>query len=249
MKKVTVVLVVALSLIFSGFVFAEEKTAPTKADYVKVIPPSARMMVGGLSKSVDAKTLAAQVKDTSSTAYGFTTGISEEKGSFKLGILMADLEATIRGGDKDKVSKAVRALAEGLGQLGAPLPLITSVINMGVAVNSGVDLQAINRASIPVVKPFIEDFIQKEGKMAYLRLGEWVEATRLAASQGNIEVAIDFVKGVNLADYFLTELKGLPQGVVDSLKEMAELGKKKDIAEKDVKTALKAVNTIFEIMG
>lgn len=253
-KRTIWALFIVVSLIFSSYVFAQEKTPPTEADFVRVLPPSARMMIGGLSESVDAKFLSAQIKDTSSIAYGFTTGISEEKGSFKLGVLMADIEITIRAGDKEKVSKAVRALTDGLAQLGAPLPLITSVINMGAAINSGVDLQAINKASIPVIRPFIEDFIRKEGKMAYLRFGEWVEATRLVAlagEQGKMEMAANFIKEVNLADYFLTEFKdkGLPKGVMDSLKGIAELGKAKEIGEKEVRATRKAVDTIFEIMG
>ena len=254
MKRLIWIFFVAFSFVFSGPLFAQEKTPPTKADFVRVLPPSARMMIGGLSRSIDAKVLAAQIKDTSSVAYGFTTGISEEKGSFKLGVLMADLEATIRAGDTEKVSKAVRALTDGLSKLGAPLPLITSVINMSAAINSGVDLEAINKASLPVIRPFIEDFISKEGKMTYLRLGEWVEATRLAAlagEQGRMEMAANFIKEVNLADYFLAELKdkGLPKGVMDSLKGIAELGKGKEIGEKEVRATLKAVNTIFEVMG
>ncbi len=54
-----------------------------------------------------------------------------------------------------------------------------------------------------------------------------------------------------LADYFLMELKekGLPQGVVDSLKVMAELGKSKKIGQKEIRTTLQAVNTIVEVMG
>jgi hypothetical protein len=253
-KRAIWALFIVVALFFSSYIVAQEKTPPAKADFVRVLPPSARMMIGGLSKSIDVKVLAAQIKDTSSTAYGFTTGISEEKGSFKLGVLMADLEATIRAGDREKGSKAMRALADGLSKLGASLPLITSVINMSAAISSGVDLEAINKASLPVIRPFIEDFISKEGKMTYLRLGEWVEATRIAAlagEQGNMEMAANFIKQVNIADYFLMELKekGLPQGVIDSLKTMAELGKNKEIGQKEVRTTLKAVSTIFEVMG
>ncbi len=60
-----------------------------------------------------------------------------------------------------------------------------------------------------------------------------------------------FIKEVNFADYFMTELKdkGLPQGVIDSLKTIAGLEKEKEIGPKEVRTALKAVNTIFEIMA
>ncbi len=90
--------------------------------------------------------------------------------------------------------------------------------------------------------------------MTYLRLGEWVEATRLAAlagEQGKMEVAANFIKEVNMADYFLGELKekDLPKGVIDSLMTIAELGKQKEIVEKEVRTTLKAVNTIVEVMG
>lgn len=252
MKKLIWVLFISITLI--GSAFAQEKIPPAKADFVRVIPPSARTMIGGLSKSIDVKILAAQIKDTSSTAYGFTTGISKEKGSFKLGVLMSDLETTVRANDREKVSKAVRALGEGLSQLGAPLPLITAVINMGAAINAGVDLQAINKASIPVIRPFLEDFIQKEGKMAYLRFGEWVQATRLAAlagEQGKMEVVVNFIKEVNMADYFLAELKdkSLPKGVIDSLKGISELGKVKEIGGKEVRSTRKAIDTIFEIMG
>lgn len=253
-KRAIWTLAIVVTLTFSSYIFAQENKPPAKADFVRVLPPSARMMIGGLSKSIDAKILSAQIKDTSSTAYGFTTGISEEKGSFKVGILMADLEATVRAGDREKVLKAMRALTDGLSKLGAPLPLVTAVINVGAAINSGVDLQAINKASLPVIRPFIEDFISKEGKMAYLRLGEWVEATRLAAvagEQGKMEMAASFIKDVNLSDYFLTELKqkGLPKGVRDSLKTMAELGKSKEIGSNEVRATLKAVNTILEVMG
>jgi hypothetical protein len=254
MKKSIWVLVVTLCFINGGVVFAQGKTPPTKADFVRVMAPSSRMMIGGLSKSVDVKILAALIGDTSSVAYGFTTGISEEKGSFKLGVLMADLEATVRAGDREKVSKAVCALSDGLAHLGAPFPLIAAVVNMGAAINSGVDLQAINKASLPVIRPFIEDFIHKEGKMTYLRLGEWVESTKLAAQageQGKMDMAAAFIKEVNFADYFMMELKdkGLPQGVMDSLKTIAGLEKEKEIGPKEVRTTLRAVNTIFEIMG
>ena len=64
----------------------------------------------------------------------------------------------------DAAFKAKVALVDGLSQLAAPLPLIRSVINMEAAINSGLDLQAINKGSLPVIRPFIEDFIQNTVK-------------------------------------------------------------------------------------
>jgi len=71
----------------------------------------------GLSKSINVRILSAQIKDTSSTAYGFTTGISDKKGSFKIGVLMADLKATLGLVIEKRFQKAVCALADGLSKL------------------------------------------------------------------------------------------------------------------------------------
>lgn len=253
MKK-WMVLFVVLSVAVWGPLYAQEKAAPAKGEKTEVILPSARIMVGGLSKSIDAKTLASNVGDTSYTAFGFTTGISEEKGSFKLGVLMVDFETTLRAGDKDKTAKSANSLLVGLAQLGAPAPLNTALMNLGVAIRGGVDLAAINKGSLPVLKPFIEDFIKKVGKMAYLRFGEWVEATRLAlksGEQGKMEVAQNFIQDINLSDYFLKELKdkGLSKGVIDSLTTLSTLKAKKDLSKDDLQVALKAVDTIYQLMA
>lgn len=245
---------IILTGILVGSGSAQEKVPPGKADYVRVLPPTARSMIGGLSKSVDIKLLSSLIKDTSSMAYGFTTGISKEKGSFRLGVLASDLEATIRAGDREKVSKAVGALRDGLSKLGAPLPLITATINIGASVHSGTDLEAIHKSALPVLRPFIEDFISKEGMMDFYRLGEWVQASRLAALaglQGKTEMAVSFIKEVNLADYFMMEIKGkgIPRGISEALKTISEIGKRQEIGEREIQATLKALETIIEILG
>jgi hypothetical protein len=255
MKLLTFLLTtgLVLSLVLTGF--AEEKKLPEKVDVTIVIPPSARMMIGGLSKTVDSKLLASKITDTSSTAYGFTTGVSKEKGSYQLGVLMADLETSIRAGDKDKSIKACDSLIKGLGKLGASMPLITAVINLNAAVNSGVDLGAINKGALPVVKPFIEDLIHSQGNMAYLRFGEWVESTKLALQVGqekDMKLASEFVKEVNMSEYFLTVFKGkdLPKGIFKSLEKMEALGdKQQELTQDDIKSALDEINNIAVIMS
>jgi hypothetical protein len=255
MKLLRVLFAIAMAFSFALTGFTEEKTPPGKADVTIVIPPTARMMIGGLSKTVDSKLLAAKITDTSATAYGFTTAISKEKGSYQLGVLMADLETSVRAGDKDKTIKACASLIDGLSKLGANLPLITAVINFNSAVKSDVDLSVVNKAVLPVLKPFIEDFVNSQGNMAYLRFGEWVESTKLALQVGqekDMKLASEFVKEINMSEYFLKEFDGkdLPKGIFKSLQQVATLGKKQqELTQDDIKSALEAINNIAVIMG
>ena len=253
MNRTVAFLFMAVGMILGGEAYAQENVQPVEVIHKKMILPSARSMVKAAEKAMGAASLAANVKDTSAKAYGFTTGISEEKGSFKMGVLMADLEATVRAGEREKVTKAVGALGEGLARLGAPLPLLTAVVNLGSAVHGGVDLSAVNRASLPIIKPIIEDFVAREGKMSYMRLGEWVESTRLAlmaAETDKIEAAEQFLKGYNLAGYFVEEFKekGVPKAVFSSLQELSAIGNVKEPGKKEVKSALKALDTICGLM-
>ena len=253
MKKMILAMVV-FGCLAAGQVFGEgAANLPGKVNYMKGILPSAGMMVGELSKSYSPKEMAAQVKEQpTAKGYAFTTGISEEKGSFRLGVLLADLRVSLGAGDRDKVTKSITSLTSGLAQLGAPAPLVASVVKMSRAVKSGVDLDAITKASLPVLEPFIEDFIEKEGKTTYLRLGEWVESTRLAAlagSEGKSDKAAEFIKEINPASFFMSELKEkAPSGVIKSLKVIADMSGA-DVKEKDVKSALKAVNDIIQLMS
>jgi len=246
--------VLTILLVFGGLSVAgaKDKTLTGKTVRAVSVPPSSRVMVGAMGNGVDSKKLAANLSfNTSSSAYGFTTGVSEEKGSFKLGVLMADLELAFKAGRKDLAQKAAEALVMGLGELGAPLPLMASAINLNTMISKGIALATIDKVAMPVFKPFIENFIQKEGKMAYLRLGEWVESIRLTYEHRDKKLASNLVKGGAMAEYFLNTLKGasLPQGVINSLKKLAELEKKKELTSKDCRLVYKSANQIFEIMS
>lgn len=251
MNASKVAAIFAVGLMFAGTALGAE--APKQEKKTVVIQPSSRVMVKGASKSAGAKKVAQGVKASTSKAYGFTTGVSEEKGSFKLGVLLADLEATLLAGDKDKSLKAIDALAQGLTVLGAPTPLTIASINVKAAIAGGADPKAVSAASMPVLRPFVDDFVKKEGKTPYLKLGEWVESTRLAvlaSQQKKGTLASDFLNGMNMASYFLEEFKGqnLPQGVTDALTSLAALEKAK-ITNAEVKSALKALAAISEILA
>lgn len=216
----------------------------------KEIPPSSRAMLSGTCSGDSCKVMAKGVKKASGKAYGFTTGVAKDKGSFKLGVLLADLEVSLNGADRQKAVAAATTLAEGLKSLGAQASMIQSVGNLAIALSSGADMKTTSKVSIQLLKPFIDEFVAKEGQTDYLRLGEWVESSRLIlqASKGNI--GVEFLNGENWAAYFATALKdkNLPQGAVDALMALAEMEKNPATA-KDVKAALSKLNNIIEIMG
>jgi hypothetical protein len=106
------------------------------------------------------------------------------------------------------------------------------------------------------LRPFIEDFIAKEGKTSYLRFDEWIEVSILAALAGDqgvvmIEKIVGFINEINMAGYFLAELKDkdLPAGVADSLKTISKFEMGTETGSKEFREVLKALNTIYEIMG
>ncbi len=247
-------LLVAVALFSLAPAFAADEPPARPQDVTIIMPPSARVMLRDASKVIVAKQFASNLKGDNSKLYGFTTGVSPEKGSFKLGVLMADLEAAVRGGAPKEALKAIQALNKGLATLGAPMSMIAAVANMGVAIRSGVALEAMEKASLPVIKPFIEEFIKKEGKMAYLRFGEWAESVRLvlqSSGKGQGKIAQDFLKSYNYAGYFLEEFKNkdLAPGAVSSLKDLARIANSDLFGERESRTALKAIDNIFMIMG
>ena len=251
----TIVFFMLITFMFIPPAFSGEEQLPDQITFNEVIMPSSAMLIGEITKSADAAFLASKINASApKVGYAFATGVSEDKGSFKLGVLMADLKIAFNAGDKEKITTAVRSLATGLVQLGASTALIKSVANLGTAVKAGIDPDAVKKASLPVLEPFIEDFIEKQGKTLYLRIGEWTEAARLAAlagEQGKTEAIAGFIKKINPADYFMTALKdkGAPAGAIASLKILAEMKSAEKIGVKEIKTALKAVDNIIKLMG
>lgn len=246
-----VVGILAIGTLFCGSAFASgiAQLPALKVSNDKVIPPTSRALISGSCTGQSCKVMATGVKKASGKAYGFTTGVAKDKGSFKLGVLLADLEVSLAGDDRQKAVAAATTLAEGLKSLGAPVSMIRSVGNLAIALQSGADLKATSKVSTQLLKPFIDEFVAKEGQTDYLRLGEWVESSRLIlqASKGN--TGVEFLNGENWAAYFTTTLKdkNLPQGAVDALKALAEMEKNPATA-KDVKAALSKLNSIYEIM-
>jgi hypothetical protein len=242
-----------LVLTLAATAMGEGKAPPEAAGKVKIIPPSSRLLMGGAAKAVGAKQLAARVDVSSAAAYGFADGISEEKGSFKLGALMTDVEAAVKGGDRAKAGQAFEAMIDGLTELGAPMPLLTAMLNAEAAVASRTDLQTVNAAVLPVIRPFIEDFVVREGQITFFRLGEWVESSRLILAASDQKYAAAFLADYITPEYFREALQGkeVSPAVLQKLEEVASFGKivpgakRKAIGEREVRSAQKALDEIW----
>jgi hypothetical protein len=228
---------------------AKEPPDPNQSQKTYIMTPSSRILVGALTQATDAKTVAGFIGQTTASSYGFTAGISKDKGSFQLGVLLADLEASVRAGDEEKVLSACDALAQGLVYLGAGEEMVAAVLNLHAAIYNKVDLAAINRASLPVIRPFIEAFVTQEGNPLYLRFGEWVESMRFIANLGAAgkgEKIGEFAKTVKLADYFAAQLKETqaPAGVLTGLQELQTLLDKPEPSVRDYASAVRTLDNL-----
>jgi hypothetical protein len=243
-------------LIISMFFFSYDAGAAclSEACYKRSIDnlfPAARTDIKS-GKPAKPKTLASAVVKKSRTSYGFASGVSKEKGSFILGLLLMDLSVYTAAEDMDSTKTITGALVEGFKGLQAPSTLISSTAKVDEAVIAGANGKVMDMI-IPVIEPFIYDYIGREGKEMYMRFGFWVETARLFLLQKDKDVAIDFLKsqmGALGAVYFNEALKNddLPKGVKNSLKKIADLSFKENMGAGDVSAALMAITTIYELM-
>lgn len=252
-KTLAVVLIICLAPV--SLAFAGTDALPSKPTFNALLLPSSGALIGELAQSADAKKLAAGITASApDSTYGFSTAVSEEQGSFKLGIVLADLKIFLRAGDREKVISTFSTLAATMVELGAPVSMITAVVNLNSSVKQGLDLTAVQTAGLAVLEPFVDAFVEQEGKIVYMRFGEWAESTRLAAvagQDGNEQAIVDILQGINPASFFLSELKdkGLPAGVATSLTTLSEMGNAPQLDKREIARALKEITSVIQMMG
>lgn len=252
MKKAVILFGMIIALLFP--VYNAKASCLSEACYKRSINnlfPEARTDIksGKLAKP---KTLASVAVKKSGTSYGFASGVSKEKGSFILGLLLMDLSVYTAAEDMDGAKAITAALVQGFKNLQAPATLISSTAKVDEAVVAGANGKVMDLI-MPVIEPFIYDYVGREGKEMYMRFGFWVETARLFLLQRDKDVAVDFLKsqmGALGAVYFNEALKNddLPKGVKNSLKTIAGLSFKENMGAGDVSAALMAITTIYELM-
>ncbi|CAK0781086.1 exported hypothetical protein [Gammaproteobacteria bacterium] len=181
--------------------------------------------------------------------YGFSAGVSHEKGSFRLGVLLADLQVAANGGNKERTLATAKTLLEGLVALEAPNALVTSVAQLFTAIQHGADPKAVAQLARPMIYPFVKEFIEKEGHLQSFFMGEWAETVYLAASvirdgkPGNMEIGL---RGAT----FIRELQpGTPTGVIDALKAVAEASKAEKPDARTADSVISAIEHLKDFLG
>lgn len=250
-KRVLPIVFIGITFMITGSAGAQSSSIdPKKVDLstAKVIGVG----VGSALPSLGA-TAASSLDPQKNFSYGFTTGTSKEKGSFQVGVLLADLQVAAQAGDRDRTKAACTALLQGLVSLEAPMPLIMSVTNLLSAIEGGVDIGAVAQLARPLLYAHVKAFIEEQGKLTYLFLGEWNEtlylAATVAAKGGKENVPMDLAVR---ASTFSTELKGdsgLPSGAVKALDDIAQLAKDKTVEPREASRMLKAAETLKMLFG
>ncbi len=182
------------------------------------------------------------------------TPVSKEKVSFQLGLLMAELELYSRAGEEDSVKRTIHAFIKQLHTVGASSPLLTAISTISQALDRGVGLSAIQDATLPALKPLIEECIGANGCISYYRFGEWTGVARfvsIAGENGELSAALKFVQHENLADCFLAEFgeKEISPDGVNALKKILQLKGLEKLGMEDIGAMSTALKTIIQYLS
>ncbi|MBI5638859.1 MAG: hypothetical protein HZA17_00385 [Nitrospirae bacterium] len=211
--------------------------------------PSGEMMEQA-SKSMKPEMVASKIRKHAMTAYGFTGTASKEGSYFRIGVLLADLEALVRAGQMKTGSAVLDDLASALSGLGLSPSLIDRTKSINASVSKG------ERPSFETLSAISKDLHEEAAKMKmsdFISFGEWAEVSLLILSadkEADVSAGIEHIGKYNYAGYFLSMLKdaGLPKGVMDALGILKGFEGRK-MGAKDSNKALKAFETIVQIIA
>jgi hypothetical protein len=194
---------------------------------------------------------AADIPATLSTNYGFSEGITPQQGSFRLGVLMADLQVAANAADKARTLVAAEALLNGLNTLGASNALVSSVTQLLSALHNDVSLQAVSQLAAPMLMPHIRAFIKTDGVQNFYLMGEWTETlSLLVAGRGeDSDIPIPEAKQAQDFSQSLAEAEAVPQGIKDALTTLTQIGQSETLNARQVQNAKKALNTLKTLFG
>lgn len=233
---------------------AEEAAQPAAAQEMDI--SKAKLLgvgaAGGIAGLKDKG--AAHVTIAKEGSYGFTSGISQEKGSFRLGILMADFQAATQAGDKDRSKDAALALMAGLTALDAPHALLQSTANLVSLVHKGNDLPAVGTTARLLLLPHVKAFVENQGQLTYFHLGEWSETLSLMAAVGTStgNEASNITAYASQAGSFAAtvgQAQSTAPRLLEVLKEIQEVGSAKEPGPRDLQHLQSAVQALKTLLG
>ncbi|MBI5638861.1 MAG: hypothetical protein HZA17_00395 [Nitrospirae bacterium] len=183
--------------------------------------PSAGEIASQLFTRETAAPLIKSMKTEKSASYGFISTGQAEKAAFRAGVVLTDLELSLRAGDREKslvFLNSLVALLESLEDASAPIASCKAALE-GVGQNSPTEkFIGISRE--------IEKYLKGKSLPDMAAFGSWAEGGRLAAA---IEKR-DFLAYYNGGKYIIESVakKSIPVGAGASLKKIKSIADKKE---------------------
>ena len=222
-------------------------TPITQAERVSLLPTAGSMLVFLDQRSE--QPLKVSALEDSTALYGFSGGVSKTGGSFQLGQLMATLDAQLRNGQVSEAQDSLTQLEQRLSAFGASPALIAATAELGQALKNSQDGQAIDPIGLAVLRPFLEDFVVQEGRLAYLRLGEWTQAIQIALDTGDQEALTTML---SMSDRYLevmAEEPELPESLADLISRYQEIGSLSNLGARDLDAVRDNTQKLVTLLG
>ncbi len=224
---------------------------PEKIDLAAIGADKWPLVDAGTAPMLDGLRNADAIPAPASGGYGFSADVTPEKGSFRLGVLMADLQVAANAGDAERTVRAASALLDGLVALEASDALVTAATQLVIALNTGTSTDAVARLGRPLLEPHIRAFVNDEGSTDYYALGDWSETLLLMLSARNDD-ASEPVAFAKQAQRFAERIGGnaeMPQGVQDALSVLADLGATEQPSARQIERGKQAIATLNSVLG
>ena len=228
------VIIILISIPISALDKAEDiSLSDVKFKEVKIIPTSESIYSFIPDSEINELGKIAFTPDDNMIAYGFSDAEKTiHQKFFAIGNLYANLLTKLSGKyDKDEVIGMVKALQDGLDNLGASNAIFTYLFNLENMIASDAYQYDILRRFLTMLYPFIEEFSESLGAKISLQAGHWlVDLAIISAAKNEV-----LIKQSDTALFFADEYEKLnaPKGVIKSFKEIAQITSKSSLSIED----------------
>ncbi len=234
-----VLIITIIAGTFTTYSSQDEGSEPVldnvKFKRVNIVPTSES--VYSLMSGVDIAELGEMImsSDEGIVVYGFS---DEEKTLhqkfFVVGNLYADLLLKLgENYNKETVIERIKALQDGLDNVGAPNAIYIYLFNLQNMVADDEYPGEVFKRFVSMLYPFIEEFAQSapSGALVSLQAGHWLVDFGIAAAGGNETLARQSETASFFADTY--EELDAPKGVVTAFREITAIASKPELDDGD----------------
>jgi len=251
MKRLKVVVICAVLLIFPGLAYPQDGIDP---ENLKLGSSSPYFNPGAFQSGLwSAKNLGELATKNSpvrekATTFGFSAK-SEEAKFFIIGALYSEALACLKSGDRDTASKRLQLIEREFINMGAPSSLYSYVSKTRNMLENDNYPPEYMLTVLSFFGPFFEDYAKSksEEKLTLFRAGSWLVNMGLAAAAGDKML----LKQPDTLSYFTAQMKKMdaPKGVLDALGQIEKVSRKEQITDKDSEQVLELIKEIENLLS